>query len=153
METADEEQLRVAKMVIVAWIKDWSCYTLYQAVSGKRKIEHEDLKALCEKYKFLPSDWFWYHRRPKGVKKFIADLDRRLNNALWDTEDNMKKLGFASYLVKLDALGIQSSSKYDKEDKAKHAIDRKKFRADVLATGKHKEHAQKMNGTHWTTVK
>lgn len=153
MNTTDEDQLKVAKLVIAGWIKDWSCYTLYQAVTGKRKLVEEELKELCSKYKFFPSDWFWFHQNPKGVRKYVADLDKKLSNALWDTEDNLKKLGFATYLVKLDSMGVKSTTKFDKEDAAKHASDRRKYRADAMTMGKHKEHNQKMNGTHWTTVK
>lgn len=149
----NEDQLRVAKMVIVAWIKDWSCMTLYQALSGKSKLEEQELKRLCDKYKFLPSDWFWYFKTPKGIRKYIADLDRKLNNALWDTEDNLKKLKFASYLAKLDGMGIKSSSKYSKEDMNQHKADRRKYIADTLGIGKHTEHWRRMAGTDWNTVK
>ena len=149
----DDDQLKIAKLVIYAWIKDWSCFTLYQSITGQSKIDEEILKNLCNKYKFLPFDWFWYHGRPKGIKKYIADLDRKLNNALWDTEDNIKKLEFAFYLSKLNGSKIKSSSKYDKKDIAEHNKASRGFKSFVLGQVEHKEHNQKMNNSHWRTAK
>jgi hypothetical protein len=152
MEIADkEDQLRVAKMLVAAWVKDWTCMVLYQALTGKRKIEKEVVDTLCEKYKFLPADWFWY-QGAKGVRKYVADLNKRLSDALWDTEDNAKKLSFASYIITLDGIGIKSTSKYSREDMNLHKSDRKKFRG-TFTRGAAKEYSQKMNGTHWGTVK
>jgi len=157
METVDEDQLRVAKLVIVGWIKDWNCVALYNAISSKQKVEMKDVEKLCEKYKFLPSDWYWYFGKNgisnKYVRMFISEMDKKLNNALWDTDDNMEKLKFAPYLAKLDATGVKASSKYTKEDRAKYSSNTKKFKAVLLSDGAHKEYNQKMNGTHWTTVK
>jgi hypothetical protein len=160
METKqiDEDQLRVAKLVIVGWIKDWSCLTLMSAVSGKLIGGMDDIKKLHAKYKFLPSDWFWFYSKAgqpssKYLKKYIADLNKKLNDALWDTEDNIKKLSFASYLATLDSTNVKSQSKYSKEDKKEHAKARRGAKGNFLAGVYNKEYAQKMNGTHWTTVK
>lgn len=157
MATVNEDQLRVAKLVIAGWIKNWNCVTLYQAITGKPRIEMDEVKELCNKYKFLPSDWFWYFGKGglsfKAVRKYIADLDKKLSDALWDTEDNMKKLGFASYLAKLNGTGVKTSSKFSKEDNKEHAKDRRKFRGTFGTYEAYKEHWRKMNNSDWNTVK
>lgn len=155
--TIDDDQLRVAKLVIVGWIKDWNCVALYNAISGKQRVEMEDVEKLCEKYKFLPSDWYWYFGKNgisnKYVRMFISEMDKKLSNALWDTDDNMEKLKFAPYLAKLDATGVKASSKYSKEDKAEKEKARRLAVANKLEGEYRKDYAQRMNGTHWTTVK
>jgi len=149
----EEDQLKTAKMVIAGWIKDWSCLTLYQSLSGKLRFSEEEMEKLCNKYKFLPAHYFWYVGKPKFVRTFIADFDKKLSDALWDTEDNMKKLKFAEYLAKLDSTGVKAQSKYSKADKAERDSIKRKYRATVMKAATVKEHAQKMNGTHWRTVK
>jgi len=158
MQKVNEDQIRVAKLVIAGWIKDWSCLTLANAINEKMIGGMGDIKRLHEKYKFLPSDWFWYYNSGgkftnKYLKKYIADLDRKLNNALWDTEDNLKKLSFATYLAKLNSTNVKSSVKYSKEDKREYEKAKLGAKANSLAGAYNKEYNQKTNGTHWTTVK
>ena len=152
-----EDQIRVAKLVIVAWVKNWSCLTLYAAIAGK-PFKFDDIEELHNKYKFIPQHFFWYGTNDgryfhKPVKKYIADLSKKLSDALWDTEDNLKKLNFASYLISLDSKNIKSSYKYSKEDRAAHHKDRRNFLAKSLGDSAMVEYKQKRNGSHWTTVK
>ena len=146
----DEKQLKLAKMVIYAWIKDWSCLKTYMALAEKPGYDQSELDAFCKEYPFFPHHWLWY-KTAKGrfkhqpIRRYIADLNKKLSDALWDTEDNIKKLEFASYLAKQNGFGIKSLSKYDKEDKKEHDKDRRKFIADAMGKGKMKEHSQKMN--------
>jgi hypothetical protein len=158
MQKIDEDQIRVAKLVIVGWVKDWSCLTLINAINEKLVGGMDDINVVCAKYKFLPSDWFWYfgsggRASAKYLRKYIADLDRKLNNALWDTEDNAKRLSFATYLAKLDSTKVISTAKYSRTDKNEYVKNARGAKANKLAGEYKKEHAQKMNGTHWTTVK
>jgi len=154
----DEDQIRVAKLVIVAWIKNFSTANLFNMITEKKLNGIDQIKELTEKYKFLPIDWFWYFGSnglvsPKPIKKFIADLDIKLNNALWNTEDNVKRLSFATYLAKIDASKCKASSKFSKEDKKVHAKAAKLAKANYLEGAYRKDYGQKMNGTHWGTVK
>jgi hypothetical protein len=158
MQKIDEDQIRVAKLMIVGWIKDWSCMTLINAVNEKLVGNMDDIDAICAKYKFLPSDWFWYFgsrgkTSAKYLRKFVADFDRKLNNALWDTDDNLKRLSFATYLAKLDSTNVKSKTKYNKEDHKEYQKSIRGAKANDLAGRYAKEYSQKMNGTHWTTVK
>lgn len=157
MNEYELDQVRVAKLVIVGWIKDWTCATLYQAITSKQNIDMDEVNNFCEKYKFLPSDWFWYFSgkglAKRSVRKYMFDLNKKLNNALWDTEDNLKRLEYAKYLVKLTSNNIKASSKYTKEDMNKHKTDRRKFIADELTRGAYKEYLQKVNNTHWSMIK
>lgn len=148
-----EDQLRVAKLVIYGWTKDWSCLALYQAITSKPKMIDEDLQVLSEKYHFIPNHWFWYINPNRLVRQYIRDADKKLSDALWDTDDKIKRLSFAERLMSLDCRNVKQSSKFDRPDIYKNDSIRKKYRADTLAIGKHKEYAQKMNGTHWGTVK
>jgi hypothetical protein len=158
MQKIDEDQMRVAKLLIAGWIKDWSCLTLMNAINEKMVGGMGDIERLHSKYKFLPSDWFWFYNKggklaSKYLKKYVADLDMRLNNALWDTEDNMKKLAFASYLTTLDSTNVRSKSKYSKDDKKAYVKAIKGNIANRLSVKHEREFNQKMNGTHWTTIK
>jgi hypothetical protein len=159
METKqiDEDQLRVAKLLIAGWVKNWSCLTLFNVITGDRLRTIKQVEELQQKYKFLPSDWFWYFGKNgfshKEIKKFIADFDRKLSNALWDTEDNLKKLSFASYLATLDSTGIKASSKYNRQEKAENEKAIRGAKGNYIAGVYNKEYGQKMNGTHWNTVK
>jgi hypothetical protein len=152
------EELKIAKMMIYGWIKDWSCLTLMQAIKGDSKVNMAYVNHMCEKYPFLPSHVSWYYlSNGKGVskyiKKYIADADRRLNDALWDTEDNMKKLDLAHKLLKLNGNKLQPKSRFSNADRQEMRKSRKEYQAKQMEYSAVKEYAQKMNGTHWGTVK
>jgi hypothetical protein len=158
MENVDEEQLKVAKMVIVGWIKDWSCLTTYYAITGRRFYHFNEMQETCEKYPFLPSHWLWYATKTgkisnKPIRKYIADINKKLSDALWDTEDNMKKLEFAPYLAKLKSKDVKTSAKYSKEDIAEKRKTINEYVAKQHSYWGGKIENQKLNGTHWTTVK
>ena len=154
----EEKQLKAAKMLIVGWIKDWSCVTTYHAISGNRYYIPSQAKEVFEEYPFLPSHWLWYTDRKgkvanKSIRRYVADLNKKLSDALWDTEDNMKKLEFAPYLAGLKSKDIEISRKYNREDANEYARTILSYRSKAIGDQELKEYHQKANGTHWKTVK
>jgi hypothetical protein len=153
----DEDQIRVAKLVIVAWIKNWDCSTLYNVITGKKLNHTDEAFELNKKYKFLPVNLGWYLGKKsingKPVRKFIFDLNKKLSDALWDTEDNIKRLSFATYLAKLNAKNLDPTSKYEKSLLNQNYRTKQKLNWIKKEMEYHKEYNQKMNGTHWGTVK
>jgi hypothetical protein len=154
----EEKQLKLAKMVIYAWIKDWSCLKTYMILAEKKGYTQKEAEEFCKQYPFFPSDWLWY-MNSKGrfthqpIRRYIADLNKKLSDALWDTEDNIKKLEFAKYLIKLDGTGLKIKTKLDKEGKKMSRINSREYIAIQQQYWKSKEDNQKLNGTHWKTVK
>ena len=154
----DEKQLKLAKMVIYAWIKDWSCLKTYMILAEKKGYNQIEAEEFCKQYPFFPSDWLWY-MSAKGkfthqpIRRYIADLNKKLSDALWDTEDNMKKLEFAPYLAKLKSKDVKTSAKYSAKDIAEKRKTINEYVATQHSYWGGKIENQKLNGTHWTTVK
>ncbi len=153
-----EDQIRVAKLVIVGWIKNWNCITLFSAITGKFEFSEDDIQETYNKYKFLPQQTFWYKTTngayiKQYVKRYISDLNTKLSNALWDTKDNVKKLAFAEFLITLDSKNITVSKKYNKPDASTHAKENRAYKSNMMARSQIKEFNQKMNNTHWGSVK
>jgi hypothetical protein len=154
----ENDQLKVAKMMIYGWIKDWSCLTTYLTIAEKQRFFYPEFEEFCKKYPFFPAHWLWYKSasgryKAQPIRRFIADLDKKLSDALWDTDDKMKKLKYADYLVKLNASDVKIKTKLDKEAKKMAVKNNREYVAIQQAYWQGKEDAQKHNGTHWTTVK
>jgi len=146
-----------AKYFIVAWIKDWSMRTLIDAMDEKHgHITDERLEKLTQQFPFLPSNINWYICK-KGaghkLKAAMPDIDKKLNDALWDAKDNEQRLSFYTYVMKLKTNKAVHTRKYNSVDQKQH---NKEFRENNAAFDSYKlsrAYFKKCQGRDWFTVK
>ena len=148
-----------AKMLIVGWIKNWTMHTLLDAIDGKsieRYIEQPRIDALVKEFPFMPSKRNWYYlagNKGAYVRKFVHDTYPKLSNALWDTEDNMKKLAFHTYVMSVKAGAIEPGKKYSRADYLEKLSDTRKYRQSVMSEVVSRDIFVKASGHDWNTVK
>lgn len=149
---------QAAKMLIVGWVKNWNMRTVLNAITEKNSdnINDEEILNFHNKYAFMPKNiWAYLSHRGSGVpvRKFIYDNYRKLNDALWDTDDNKVRLSFASYLISKKCQDVNSSSLYEKEDKDKNRKATRDYSGFVKSKAHYKDIFDKSSGHHWFTVK
>lgn len=147
---------KAAQYLILGWIKNWNMRTLFNAINEKNSsfINPEDLIEFNKKYPFLPNHLNWYITNSKNVRKFVYDAYPKLNNALWDTDDNLKKLKFSEYVVskKLGKENI-ATSKFSKEEKKDLIKTRMKYYASIVSYDVDKAERKRTQGHDWNTIK
>jgi hypothetical protein len=147
-----------AKMLIVGWVKNWSMRTVLNAVREKNsdKISDEEILEFHNQYPFMPKNiWLYLSNHGVGtpVRKFMYDNYRKVNDALWDTDDNKVKLSFAKYLASKKCPDIKPSSAYTKQEKNEHQKTLKSFANNARSMAHYKEIMHKSSGHDWFTVK
>jgi hypothetical protein len=147
-----------AKMLIVGWVKNWSIRTVLNAIREKdsNKISDEEISDFHKQYPFMPQNiWLYLSHGGAGtpVRKFMYDNYRKVNDALWDTDDNKIRLSFAKYLASKKCPNIKPSSAYTKKDKVEHQKAIKAYNNNVISMTHYKEIMHKSSGHDWFTVK
>lgn len=108
-----------AKFLIVAWVKDWPLRTLLDTITNTRGEVTEDRIALArQSFLFLPMHIHWYvcaHGAGASTRRFVADGFPRLNDALWDADDNKGRLELSSRVETLDASDIRMSRQLSRD--------------------------------------
>jgi len=147
-----------AKMLIVGWVKNWSMRTTLNAIREKNsdKITDEEIANFHNQYPFMPKNiWLYLSNGGMGtpVRKFMYDNYRKVNDALWDTDDNKVRLSFWKYLASKKCPNILPSSAYTKEEKLERQKATKAFNNNVISMMHYKEITHKSSGHDWFTVK
>ena len=149
---------KAAKLLIYAWIKDWPLRTLYDAITEKssKNFSDEEIKKFSNKYSFMPSDhklYIFNKGRGVSVKKFMFDNYKKINDILWDTEDNLKKLEYWVYFKNKKCESVMPSSKYNTKERNEKRVTSKNYVGYVQSKMHYREIFDKSSGHHWFTVK
>lgn len=146
-----------AKYFIVAWIKNWSMRTLIDAMDGvSGPVTDERLEKLTKQFPFLPSNVNWYIcKKGKGqqAKAAMPDIDKKLNDALWDAKDNEQRLSFYTYVMKLKTNKAIHTRKYNSVDQKQHNKEMKENHAAYESYKLSRAYFKKSQGRDWFTVK
>ena len=106
-----------AKFLIVAWVKDWPLRTLLGVLSPDIKfVTDEQISKVVQAFPFMPSHIHWYvqnHGAGASTRRFVSDAFPRLNDALWDSKDDQKRLLLSAQVCRLSAGDIKQSTKLD----------------------------------------
>ena len=147
-----------AKMLIVGWIKNWNMHTMIDALdekSSERFITQERVDAMVKDFPFMPAEKSWYYGKfghGSYVRKFVHDAYPKLSNALWDTEDNMKKLAFHTYVMSVKAGDIRPGRKYSKEDMKQKITTSRHYRQSMASECVSRDIFKKSSKHNWGTV-
>ena len=149
---------QAAKMLIVAWIKDWTMRTLLDSIDGKssKEITQERIDDCHNKYQFMPNILHIYvSKKGRGmlVRSYVSYLSKKLNDALWDTDDNLKKLTFFSYIQTLKAKELGSMSRFTKNEMKELLNDRKDYREGQAGYCQSRNAYKLQRKTNWFQIK
>jgi len=101
-----------SKMVVVAWVKDWSMLTLlcYLDKTEHRWVDEERAAAAHAKWPFMPPRIDHYVRKTP-VKTFLAETARPISDRLFDAKTTAQLLAVAPHIAKFvaTARAIQGS--------------------------------------------
>ncbi len=148
---------KAAKMLIVAWIKNWSMRTLLDAISEQHgAVTDERLAKIVKTFPFMPSNLSWYISN-KGVGKMtriaIPVISKKLNDALWDAKDNETRLSFYKYVLSLKTNVVNHKRKYESEDQIENNESYKESKAEYGSYRLSREAFKKASGHDWNTIK
>ena len=138
---------KAAKFFVVAWVKDWRFHTYLEAI-GAKDIKYEDVHT---HYPWMPDKTHFYFK-DQMIRAWTGMAMRAINNRLWDTDDNKKRLSLANQIENW------TSDKVDKTTtERKDVYERRKTLMQNRQTGLgHKASMETMrrgSGTHWNVVK
>jgi hypothetical protein len=147
MKPFDRE--KAAQYFVVAWVKNWKLYT-YVAAIGISDLRFEEMHDV---YPWLPEGRdVHYMIKNIDVRAWCARAMKEINDKLWDTDDNKKRLALAKRIEHWDATGTKELSRYTKDLK-EHVTDMQKARASGLAHKMSVDLMRRGNGHHWSVVK
>lgn len=87
------------------------------------------------------------------VRSYVSYLSKKLNDALWDTDDNAKKLSFSPYIQTLKAKEINNLSRFSKKDMKELLDDRKDYREAQAGYFQSRTAYRLRQNTDWLTIK
>ena len=145
-------------MLIVGWVKNWTMRVLLDSIDGKsnQEVTQERIDNFHNKYAFMSNNLHIYiSNKGKGmlVRAYVPHLSKKLNDALWDTNDNLKKLNFFSYVQTLNSTNIGNLSRFDKKDLKELLKERKDYRENQAGYIQSRVAFKLRKNTNWFTVK
>lgn len=146
-----------AKMFIAGWVKNWNMRTLLGVLDEKtEKVSEERLLEVIKQFPFMPLNINWYISGRGGgayIRKFTHERYNKLSNALWDTEDNGKKLAFHTFLITAKAGNVLPGSRFTQKERSEKAKNSRHYRASAAGYTISREIFKKAQRNSWTTIK
>jgi hypothetical protein len=147
MQLFDRE--KAAQYFIVAWVKNWKLQTYLSAVGASSM----DYYKICELYPWMPSGKnVHYYFKNTDVRAWCAIAMRSINDKLWDTDDNAKRLALSKRVEHWDSSGVKQTTRHAKDTK-EHRLDMLETRQSGLAHKMSMETMRRGGGHHWSVVK
>ena len=147
-----------AKMLLVAWVKNWTMRTLLGILYNdtRHELNQEFADDCAKNFPFMPNHIYWYASHGGAgleVRRFVAEVYPKLNDRLWDLKDPKDCLKHAEYVQKQKAKDIRAKTKYGREEIAVRAKERREYRASNIGYRQSREAFKKYGRSAWTTVK
>jgi hypothetical protein len=153
MKTLEE----AAKMLIVAWVKDWSMRTLFDVLTDQRgDISDEKIAKMAQHFPFMPTHIHWYiSNRGCGVntQQFVAQAYPKLSEKLYSLDRNEDRLKCAPYIMKQKAKDVRAKSKFSSKDMTEHRKDVKQYRQALVSYNESRATFKKFHKGAWNVVK
>lgn len=145
-----------AKMLIVAWVKDWRMRTLMNVLMDKDELTDEAIKELNIHFPFMPSHRHWYvSNNGFGIsaQQFIAQAYPKLSDKLFDLNSNETRLKCFSYVVKQKIGECAPSSRFSKNDLKNSHANNRDYRQGLISYAKSREMFKRSRKSAWDVVK
>jgi len=148
---------KAAKMLIVAWVKNWPMRVLLDAISEQHgEVSDERLAKIVEAFPFMPSNLSWYisnNGKGKLTKIAMPAINKKLNDALWDAKDNETRLSFYKYVMTMKTNVATHKRKYESKDQVENNKTLREANAEYSSYRLSREAFKKASGHDWNTVK
>ena len=142
------DKQKAAEYFIVAWVKDWRMQTYLDAI--KFDGNYEDAHKL---YPWMPTGKnIHYMIKNQLVRAWTALAMRSINDKLWDTEDNKKRLTLAKQIELWDADKVDASTQHKEAIKERNTAIRK-IKQNAMEHKISMEIMRRGSGHHWNVVK
>lgn len=146
-----------AKMLIVAWVKDWGMRTLLEVLTEQRgDVSDEKIIDMAKHFPFMPTHIHWYiSNRGTGIntQQFVAQAYPKLSEKLYSLDSNEDRLKCAPYVMKQKVGNLRAASKYSSKDMAEHRRDVKEYRQAVVSYNESRATFKKFHKGAWNVVK
>lgn len=140
---------KAAQYYIVAWVKDWRMHVYLNAI-GIGDMKYDEIHAL---YPWLPppNNTHMYFKNCL-IRAWTSVAMHDINNRLWDTDDNTKRLSLAKRVETWDSTGAKPGTIHN-QDKQERRAARKQIRQSGLEYKVSISLMRKGNGHHWSVCK
>lgn len=147
-----------AKMLVVAWVKDWNMRTLMDILDEKTKhdVTDERLEELHKNFPFMPIHKYWYianKGRGLNTMKFVADAYPKLSEKFFNANSNEVRLKNAPYIMKQNARDVLALTKYSKDEVKHRAENNRDYRSAIGSYRLSREAFKKAHRNAWEVVK
>ncbi|APB99038.1 hypothetical protein A4F89_06700 [Polynucleobacter asymbioticus] len=148
---------KAAGYLVVAWVKDWNIRTLLNALGeGEDSITDEYVKSVNAQYPFMPMDLHNYianHGKGSLVRTYLAEVDKKLSDAMWDSCSNEQRLKYVPYIKKMKVthkVKLRQLRNTDRNEVVRAISNERTATASYRLS---RQCARKSNGHDWFTVK
>lgn len=143
------DKTKAAQYFVVAWVKNWRIQTYLDAI-GARDLDYEKIHDF---YPWLPAnDNKHMYFKNCLIRAWISLAMNAINNKLWDTDDNMKRLQLAKQIENWDSSGAKAGTAH-KKDVHERYKSLKKDETIKLGYKLSVETMRRGNGHHWNVCK
>lgn len=140
------DRKKAAQYYVVAWVKDWSLKTYLDAIGNGERIDFSEANTL---YPWLPSEPFLFARG--RVRRWTREAMREINDALWDTDENEKKLLLADRIERWKADGNIRFSKREEINEGRRS--QKSYVNSAIEFELSQNLNERAGGHHWNVCK
>jgi hypothetical protein len=141
------DKKKAAEFYIVAWVKDWRFHTYLEAINAK-DIKYEDVH---KHYPWMPDITHFYFK-DQMIRAWTGMAMRAINNKLWDTDDNKKRLSLAKQVESWISDDVKQSTA-EKKDGYERRKAQMQNRQSALGYKASVETMRRGSGHHWNVVK
>lgn len=140
------DKKKAAEFFIVAWVKDWRMKTYLQAIGFDGNFED-----VHEIYPWMPDQRHFYIK-DQLIRAWTGMAMRAINDKLWDTEDNKKRLALAMQIENWDSdkVSKKTSERQDANQRRSYLM---KNRQSGIQHKLSVETMRRGSGHHWGVVK
>lgn len=141
------DKKKAAEYFVVAWVKDWRIQTYLEAI-GARQVDYDKIHDI---FPWMPIESHMYFKN-QLIRAWTSMAMKSINDKLWDTDDNKKRLALAKQIEnwssdKLRLSSLSSSEAHDRrKSKKEYAANRLGYKLSVATM-------RRGQGTQWNVVK
>ena len=141
------DKKKAAEFFVVAWVKDWRFHTYLEAINAI-EIRYKDVH---KHYPWMPDETHFYYQ-DQMIRAWTGMAMRSINNRLWDTNDNKKRLSLAKQIENWTSDKVDQTTT-EKQDYRDHKKALMQNRQSGLGHKVSVETMRRGSGHHWNVCK
>lgn len=141
------DKKKAAEYFVVAWVKDWRMKTYLSAI-GAQDLDHDKIH---DHFPWMPIETHYYFVN-QLIRAWTSMAMRPINDKLWNTDDNKKRLSLATQIENWSS-DKKNMSDRSRDEAKERRQEMKRYAANRLGYKLSVATMRRGQGTQWNVVK